>query len=79
MFLKRCVRKKCGKNHVYWQLVESIRTPRGSRHRMVAYLGELQAGEQKGLQELVKTKGSERRQIEADTPHSLEVATKGHH
>ena len=48
MFLKRCVRRKCGKDHVYWQLVESVRTPRGSRHRTMAYLGELQAGEQKG-------------------------------
>ena len=48
MFLKRCVRKKCGKEHVYWQLVESVRTARGSRHRTVGYLGELCAGEQKG-------------------------------
>ncbi len=48
MFLKRCVRKKCGKEHVYWQLVESVRTARGSRHRTVGYLGELCAGEQTG-------------------------------
>jgi len=48
MFLKRCSRKKCGKDHVYWQLVESVRTARGSRHRTVAYLGELSASEQKG-------------------------------
>ena len=48
MFLKRCVRKKCGKEHVYWQLVESVRTARGSRHRTVGYLGELCASEQKG-------------------------------
>ena len=48
MFLKRCVRKKCGKNHVYWQLVESYRTARGSRHRTVGYLGELCASEQTG-------------------------------
>lgn len=48
MFLKRCVRTKCGKDHVYWQLVESVRTARGSRHRTVGYLGELRAGEQQG-------------------------------
>jgi len=41
MFLKRCTRKKSGKGHTYWQLVESYRTARGSRHRVVAYLGEL--------------------------------------
>jgi transposase len=48
MFLKRCRRKKDGKKHVYWQLVESYRTPRGSRHRVVAYLGELSRGEREG-------------------------------
>jgi transposase len=48
MFLKRCHRTKNGKEHVYWQLVESYRTVRGSRHRVVAYLGELRGGERKG-------------------------------
>jgi len=48
MFLKRCSRAKSGKDHVYWELVESLRTPRGSRHRVVAYLGELSAGERAG-------------------------------
>jgi len=36
MFLKRCERRKGGKKHTYWVLVESYRTPRGSRHRVVA-------------------------------------------
>ena len=40
MFLKRCERRKNGKKHTYWALVESYRTPRGSRQRVVAYLGE---------------------------------------
>jgi len=48
MFLKRCARKKNGKPHTYWQLVESYRTPRGPRHRVVAYLGELGASEHRG-------------------------------
>lgn len=48
MFLKRCARKKNGKPHTYWQLVESYRTPRGPRHRVVAYLGELDASEHRG-------------------------------
>ena len=48
MYLRRCVRKKCGKEHVYWQLVESMRTPQGIRQRTVAYLGELRASEQTG-------------------------------
>ena len=48
VFLKRCRRRKNGKSHDYWALVESYRTPRGSRHRVVAYLGELSSSEQKG-------------------------------
>ena len=41
MFLKRLERRKNGKRHTYWALVESVRTAGGSRHRVVAYLGEL--------------------------------------
>ena len=48
MFLKRCTRRKNSKKHAYWQLVESYRTSRGPRHRVVAYLGELDAGERRG-------------------------------
>jgi transposase len=48
MFLKPCHRPKNGKDHVYWQLVESYRVRGGSRHRVVAYLGELSESEQRG-------------------------------
>lgn len=48
MFLKRLHRKKNGKEHVYWALVESHRTARGPRHRVVSYLGELSSGERRG-------------------------------
>lgn len=52
MFLRRCERAKNGKKHTYWALVESIRTERGSRQRVVAYLGELKAGERSGWAQL---------------------------
>ena len=52
MFLRRCERKKNGKRHTYWSLVESYRTVRGSRQRVVAHLGELQAGEETGWAQL---------------------------
>jgi len=48
MFLRRYERRKSGKRHTYWALVESIRTAQGSRQRMVAYLGELKKSEQNG-------------------------------
>jgi len=41
MFLKRHVRRKNGKDHIYWSLVKSERIGKGSRHRTLAYLGEL--------------------------------------
>jgi transposase len=52
MFLRRCERSKNGKTHTYWALVESIRTAKGSRQRVVAYLGELQPSEQTGWAQL---------------------------
>lgn len=48
MFLRRFVRRKNGKPHTYWALAESYRTAKGSRQRVVAYLGELTANEQDG-------------------------------
>jgi transposase len=41
MYLRRCYRKKDGKRHAYWALVESYRTARGPRQRVVAWLGAM--------------------------------------
>jgi len=41
MFLRAHGRQKDGKNHTYWSLVETVRTPDGPRQRTVCYLGEL--------------------------------------
>jgi transposase len=41
MYLRRCYRRKDGKRHAYWALVESYRTARGPRQRVMAYLGEM--------------------------------------
>ena len=48
MFLKHVVVDKGPKRHSYWALVESIRTARGPRQRLVAYLGELTSPENAG-------------------------------
>ena len=52
MFLRRYDRRKDGKIHSYWALVESYRTGQGSRQRIVAYLGELKPGEESGWAKL---------------------------
>ena len=52
MFLRRYERRRNGKGHTYWALVESRRTGRGSRQRIVAYLGELKTSEKSGWAQL---------------------------
>jgi transposase len=41
MFLRSHARKKDGKQHTYWSLVETVRTPDGPRQKTLCYLGEL--------------------------------------
>lgn len=48
MFLKRMRNPKSRKGKAYWALVKSVRTERGPRHEVVAYLGELSGSEQSG-------------------------------
>ena len=45
MYLRRCYRNKDGKRHGYWALVESYRSSRGPRQRVVASLGEMDAAD----------------------------------
>jgi hypothetical protein len=49
MYLRRCYRKKDGKRHAYWALVESYRTDRGPRQRVVAWLAQLPQFDQQVL------------------------------
>lgn len=46
MFLREHRRVKDGKEHSYWSLVETVRTPDGPRQRTLCYLGELNHGGQ---------------------------------
>jgi transposase len=41
MYLRSHLRKKDGKPHAYWSLVETVRTASGPRQRTLCYLGEL--------------------------------------
>jgi len=54
MFIRPCYRKKNGKRHAYWALVESYRTDRGPRQRVVAYLGQLKDTERLGVKRAAK-------------------------
>jgi hypothetical protein len=46
MFLRAHQRRKDGKDHSYWSLVETVRTPDGPRQRTLCYLGELNSSAQ---------------------------------
>lgn len=46
MFLRSNRRSKDGKEHTYWSLVESVRTPDGPRQRTLCHLGELNGSDQ---------------------------------
>ena len=53
MFLKAHAREKDGKTHRYYSLTESIRTSRGPQHRVLAYLGELNASTEKTWRKVI--------------------------
>jgi transposase len=46
MFLRSHGRKKDGKDHTYWSLVETVRTADGPRQKTLCYLGELNSSAQ---------------------------------
>src|SRR6202140_2017257 len=46
MFLRPHSRNKDGKDHPYWPLVETVRTPDGPRQKTLCYLGELNSSAQ---------------------------------
>src|ERR1700694_4271653 len=46
MFVRPNHRSKDGKEHTYWSLVESVRTPNGPRQRTLCHLGELNGSDQ---------------------------------
>lgn len=49
MYLRKCRITGDSNQQVYWQLVESHRTERGPRQRVVAYLGDMEEGQRLGI------------------------------
>jgi len=63
MFLRPCYRRKNGKRHAYWALVESVRTPRGPRQRVVAYLGQAELARRRGVKAAAEGRGDLQRNL----------------
>jgi hypothetical protein len=70
VYLRRCYRAKDGKRHAYWALVKSVRTERGPRQQIVAYLGEMDPAGRLGIQQAA---GDRRDSHQATTPRWVEV------
>ena len=54
MFIRQYLRKKDGKRHAYWALVESFRTDAGPRQRVVAWLGKLDEADRLGVEQAAR-------------------------
>lgn len=79
MYLRKCRRARGDSDHTYWELVESYRTARGPRQRVVAYLGDVSEGKRFGVQQAARgATGSWQSRFfdEEGEPEWVEVDTK---
>ncbi len=56
MYLRRCRPGKTNQQKAYWQLVESYRSERGPRQRVVAYLGDVEEDLRQGIKDVAEGK-----------------------
>jgi transposase len=84
MFIRQCYRKKNGKRHAYWALVESYRSEQGPRQRVLAWLGKLDEAGRLGVQQAVEGSCASENQlslyddeVEETEPRWVEVDTSG--
>lgn len=68
MFLRKICRRKDGKPHDYWALVESYRTARGPRQRVVSYLGDMEEAARLGVQQATHNHPGQQRDLHEDSP-----------
>ena len=74
MFIRPFYRRKNGKQHAYWALMESYRTARGPRQRVVAYLGQLDQHGRLGVKEAAIGRRSRQKRLFDDVqPQWVEV------
>jgi len=73
MFIRQCYRQKNGKHHAYWALVESYRTARGPRQRVVSYLGQVDESLRCGLHNKASGKSHQRLLFNDVKPQWVEI------
>jgi len=79
MFIRPIHVEKDGKRHAYWALVESYRTDRGPRQRVVAHLGRMDEKGRLGIREVARGKPADHqpRLFEDTEPEWVEVDAAG--
>ena len=74
MYLRRCYRAKDGKRHAYWALVKSVRTARGPRQQVVAYLGDMDERGRLGVRQAARGGADPQQQLfDEESPRFVEV------
>lgn len=68
MFLRQYFRKEDGQRRAYWALVESYRTERGPRQRVVAWLGLLDEAGRLGVQHAARVNGGSKSSTDKQLP-----------
>lgn len=79
MYVRPCYRNRNGKRHAYWALVESYRTARGPRQRVVAYLGQLHEAGRLGVAQAAQDRADDGQVLLFDQtePEWVEVDAAG--
>jgi len=77
MFIRPITVNKNGKRHSYWALVESYRTSRGPRQRVVSYLGQADEPLRKGIHQKASGTPYQRMLFDDVKPAWVEVNTNG--
>lgn len=77
MFIRPITIKKNGKQHGYWALVESYRTNRGPRQRVVSYLGQTDDSLRRGVHQKATATPYQHMLFDDVKPAWVEVDTNG--
>jgi transposase len=78
VYLRKINIKKDGKDHPYWALVESYRTPKGPRQRIVVYLGEMDKAGRLGVKNAITGQTSYQKEMfDEEEPEWVEVNVRG--
>lgn len=73
MFIRQCYRQKNGKRHGYWALVESYRTERGPRQRVVSYLGQAEESLVDGMHQRASGRPHQKMLFDNIEPQYVEI------